>query len=216
MSAGQAALAALLLSGCSAATPRQDLPPAPCDASAYPCGPYGARAGDVVEDLSFQAFADPQHLCREPAELRASTAGLRPLAFSDWFRGDPACPGKKKRLLWIMVGAGWCPACLLEAQRAQRAHADGTLDRRVALYSVLFETDVPGSKVSEPFLRTWIATLGLSFPVGMDPDFALGRFFRKEHTPFNMLLEVATMRSVYQHAGSDSAGLDAAIRAALE
>jgi len=75
----------------------------------YPSGPYGAKVGDVIEDLVFdKAFFDPQTHCKRAVDLDITrTEGLRSLSLSDIRRGNALCPTRKKQFAWLISSAGW-------------------------------------------------------------------------------------------------------------
>ena len=186
------------------------------DGGAYPCGPHGTSVGQVAADLSFSGIMDPDPVCKDPATQQPDLSRLQKMSFASWFQPVPVCAvGPGRRLLWVSVAAGWCPACSAEALDIQKMIKDGTLDRRVGLMGVLFETKTKGQAVDEAFLRAWINTYQLTYPVVMDPAFQMGAFYDTRETPFNMLLDLFTMRILYRHTGSNTAGLLAAIKSNL-
>jgi len=173
--------------------------------------------GQVAADISFDGFMDPDPVCKDPAKQQPDMNGMRKLGFSDWHQLARACAvGPGRRLLWVSVAAGWCPACSAEALDIQKMIASGALDRRVGVMSVLFETKTKGQPADEAFLRTWIKAYNLTYPVVMDPTFKMGAFYDKRETPFNMILDLETMKVLYRHTGSNTAGLMAAISSYLK
>ncbi len=115
-----------------------------------------------------------------------------------------------------MLSAGWCNACSAEALDLQAMIKDGTLDPRVAPLSVLFETKTVGQAADQAFVKTWINAYKLTYPVVMDPTFAMGAFYSAKETPFNMLLDLGTMKVIYRRTGSNISGLKGAIAGFLK
>jgi hypothetical protein len=187
----------------------------PCGPGVYPCGPYGTQVGQVSAELRFSGFADADHLCKAPSALKADLTARRELAFGDWHRGAAVCPGKAWKVLWVMVSAGWCASCKTEVASVQDKLSKDELDGRVALLNVLYETTKLKQPADEAFLRTWAQAYGLTFPVVLDPGFQMGAHFSRDAAPFNLLLDVATMKVLYRRTGSDLPGIEAAIKAAL-
>lgn len=188
----------------------------PCGPGVYPCGPYGTKVGQVADELRFSGFADAEHLCKAPSAQKADLTTRRDLALGDWHRGGAACsPGKAWKVLWVMASAGWCASCKTEVASVQDKLSKDELDGRVGLLNVVYETTKLKQPADEAFLRTWAQAYGLSFPVVMDPGFQLGTHFTRDAAPFNLLLDVATMKVLYRKTGSDLPGIEAAIKAAL-
>ena len=176
---------------------------ATCGAGIYPCGPYGTTAGKVAPNREFQAFADPKNLCKAHKDKQLDISKLQAVSFKDWHLGDSAagCDKYKRSLLWIMVGAGWCGPCKVEAQHAQAKYQKGEYDERLGLLNVIYETTTPNTPADEAFIKTWAEGFKLSFPVAMDPKFTMGAFFARDKAPFNLLVETKTMKVVYSQQG---------------
>lgn len=188
-----------------------------CGPGVYPCSPYGTKVGDTVDDLSLQGFADPQFLCKASKDQVQDTSKLILHTFRKLYQGDPACASIKKKLLWIMVGAGWCDPCKDEVKEVQQLFASGELDDRVVPMSVVIAQDVVGQTVNEAFLRLWVDNLQfkLSFPVAMDPKLKMSRFVDAAAIPYNLLVELDTMTIVAEGLELEVADVLAAITAHL-
>jgi len=174
-----------------------------CGPKTYPCGPYGTRTNDVAANLEFLGFSDPDEMCKAHDKKAQDTSKLRRIAFKDWYQADPtgAC---NRKLLWVIVSAGWCGPCQEEVRDAATQYKGGQVDSRLGILNVVFETDNPGTPADGPFLNKWTTKLGLTFPVVMDPSFKMGAYFTREATPFNMLIDTSTMKIFYQLAGGDA------------
>jgi hypothetical protein len=75
----------------------------------YPEGPYGTSKGSVVANLTFkEAIFDPELYCKKAVDYKIkNTLGVSSLSVSDIAAGDPLCPKKQKKFLWIISAAGW-------------------------------------------------------------------------------------------------------------
>jgi hypothetical protein len=184
-----------------------------CGPEVYPCGPYGTQEGDVAANMTFLGYADPENACKAHADKALDTSELKKLSFKDWYVGDPGCPNKGKELLWVMVSAGWCGPCQDEVNATATDYRNGAVDPRVGVFNIVFETDPPVKPVTRQFLDTWIQSFGLTFPVGMDPSFNMGQYFKKEAVPFNMLIETSTMEVYYRQTGGSLSDIGAKIQA---
>lgn len=183
------------------------------DGGTYPCGPYGTAAGQVAANLTFNGYMDPDFVCKTPDKQQNDVSALRQLSLDQWHQLARTCAtGPGRSLLWISVGAGWCPACSAEALDQQTMIKDGTLDPRVAVMGVLFETKTRGQAVDAPFLKAWIETYKLTYPVVMDPGFKMGAYYDARETPFNMLVDLSSMKILHRHTGSNTASMLNAIK----
>ncbi len=215
------ALALALVAGCSdddkAATPDISVSDfttsaggdsgASCGTGIYPCGPYGTSVGNVVENLEFQGFSDPKDLCTKHKDKVMDTTALRKISFKDFHLGGAGCAATKPKVLWVMVSAGWCGPCKYEVATVQGWLKNGQVDERIALFNILFETEKGTVPATEAFIKTWINTYKLSLPVVMDPSFKMGAFFDRKAVPFNMLIDLKTMKVLHRKTGADLQGI---------
>lgn len=172
-----------------------------CGTGIYPCGPYGAKVGDVAKNFSFVGYADPSNACKAHKDKTLDTGKTVSLSFKDWHLGDKACAARKKQVLWVMASAGWCQPCIKEVTTMSKDYA--TLDDRIGLLNVVFDSKTKDSPADEAFLKLWISSFTPSpgFPVVKDPSFQMGAFFTKSSAPFNLLLDVSTMKVLYTQTG---------------
>ncbi|MFH1131855.1 MAG: hypothetical protein V1754_11010 [Pseudomonadota bacterium] len=183
----------------------------PCGPGIYPCGPYGTENDEVIENFVFTGFADPGYRCKAPQDMVRDLATARKISFMDTHQGDPTnC--KNKELLWVMVSAGWCDPCHLEARETQEQYEKGAIDPRVILVNIVFE-DTSGLPVTEDFLKIWAQNneFQLTFPVLGDPDFIMSKYFDKQATPFNMLVDLKTMEIWYRTTGANLSAIGQAM-----
>lgn len=181
--------------------PEQDASTEPaCD---YPTGPYGTETGDMVENFEFEGYADPDYLCKPAAALKMDLSTKRTLSFKDYYCNS-TCPDQKRRLLWVIVSAGWCGPCQEEVAATQAQFEQGAIDPRVHLINLIYETD-KATPITEEFTQLWAENnlFTLSFPIGMDPTFRMAAYFDRDAVPFNMLVDLETMRIIFRQTGSN-------------
>ncbi|MCA9670436.1 MAG: hypothetical protein KC503_32795 [Myxococcales bacterium] len=183
-----------------------------CGPGTYPCGPYGSKVGDTIDNLTFKGFFDPNFLCRGAGAMKPDTATPREISLGHFFRGDSRCPGSKKKVLWVFVSAGWCHAC--EQQMAQLAptYNAGQIDPAVEVFNVLFENTPPGTPATEAFAKTYIDHHQGTFPMAIDPTFKTRVYFPINATPLNFLVDLDTMKIFYAVNGADLQGIGKAIQ----
>ena len=176
---------------------------AACGVNVYPCDGHGVQEGDVATNFEFMGYADPREHC-DPHEGKALDLDSRQkIAFGDFYVPRTDCESGRRELLWVMVSAGWCGPCAKEVEAAQKEYASGAVDPRIAIINIVFETSKPGERVTDAFLRKWINAFELTMPTVMDPLFQMGKYFNRESTPFNMLVETRTMRIIHRQTGAD-------------
>ena len=214
-----ALLLSTLLLGCSddttddkkldGAVPTKDTGSDQCGMGIYPCGPYDTKTGFPAANLEFSGYMDPKNFCTDHKNKKADTSKLVPISFKSYHLADmsTACAKNKPSLLWVMVSAGWCNPCKIEVQETQKEYAAGTIDDRVDVLNLVFETTSPGTAVTKAFLDTWATNFKLTMPVAMDPNFKMGAYFSRANAPFNMLIETKTMKIYYQQQGGKLADI---------
>jgi thiol-disulfide isomerase/thioredoxin len=185
-----------------------------CGAGVYPCGPYGTTKNDTARNLEFIGYSDPDNFCKTHKDKTLDTSKLVKLSFASWHLENEKCTAKKRKLLWVMVSAGWCSPCKKEVDAVQAEVNAGSFDERVGIVNVVFEDaqhqafDLPG------FIKnTWIAQRKPSFPVVADPDFKMGAYFDRAATPFNMLVDTSNMKIIHRQVGGDIGAIQAQIDA---
>src|SRR5262249_21020363 len=67
-----------------------------CDATTYPCGPYGFYSGDVLPNLAFLGRAD------DDGDGNSNNDPVRRIQLSDFYKD------KSIKALAILVSAEWC------------------------------------------------------------------------------------------------------------
>ncbi len=222
------ATVAALLAGCSDKGTQPDTTPAvdqrvfdliggtgdgqvTCGDKIYPCGPYGTKTGDVAANMEFVGFQDPNEQCATHKDKVIDQANLTKISFKSFHQGGSSCSPRK--LLWVIVSAGWCGPCQEDVSAAEKEYAAGNVDSRLAILNIMFETGVPVTAITEAFTLKWINTVAgtkekpsqkVTFPVVMDPEFKMGAYFSKAAVPFNMLIDLSTMKIYYQQVGGNA------------
>ena len=175
---------------------------ASCGAGVYPCGPYGTQLNDVVENHKFLGFMDPNYFCKKSQDVVQDDTKKVPLDFDIWHLPPKDCPTKPKKLLWVMVSAGWCAPCVQKIKEVMAQYRIGALNPDLALMDILFETD-KRRPATEAFGKIWAKHTGMTFPLALDPEFKMGKYFSREAVPFNMLIDLKTMKIFYRQTGSN-------------
>ncbi len=194
-----------------------DSAPSPDTAPAcrYPEGPYGTTEGKVIENIEFSAFSDPNYLCKAAKDQVMDLSATRKISFKDFYCSS-SCSAKKRKILWVMVSAGWCGPCQSEVAETQANYGKGDIDSRVHLMNIVYEDD-HSKPITESFAKTWAKNthFQLSFPVGLDPTFRMGTYFDRNAVPFNMLVDLSTMKIIYRQTGGDLSAVGSALFKAL-
>jgi thiol-disulfide isomerase/thioredoxin len=180
-----------------------------CGPEVYPCGAYGTANGAVAADEQFRGYQDPDNFCKDHNSKQLDSGAIKTISFADWFKKPSAC-GKKYKLVWINVAAGWCGPCRAEVQELTKRFKDGTFPAQVDFLNIVFE-DSLRKPASEAFAKTWATSQKLNWPVVADPGFKMGKYFDKAATPFNMLVNTETMEIVYQTVGANIPAIEAEI-----
>ncbi len=185
---------------------------ASCGEGIYPCGPYGTSKGDVIEDVTFVGFADPDTFCKPLKDQAIDFSKSKKFSFGDWHRPPEGCPDKKKQLMWVVVSAGWCGPCRAEIQETMAAIKQGAIDDRLALVDILFEDDNAQPATESYAKNLWAQYVGITFPLLLDPSFKMGKYFDREAVPFNMLVDLETMKIVFRATGANLPAVGQAIQ----
>ncbi|MCA9668139.1 MAG: hypothetical protein KC503_21220 [Myxococcales bacterium] len=181
----------------------------------YPAGPFGTDKGDVIANMQFFGFKDPNTYCKLEKDLSLDVTQKVPMSFADFH--NRVCDGsgklaKPKQLLWVMVSAGWCGPCIQEIRELGKIIDSGGIDERVAFVDILFEND-DHKPATEDFAKKWADTLGLKFPLLLDPTFQMGAYFDRQAVPFNMLVDLDTMQVYFSITGAAFATLGQQVQA---
>lgn len=181
---------------------------APCGPTTYPCGPYGTNTGDKVKNMELEGYMDAKELCRLHKDKELDLTKLAKISFLDYYKGGAACPNDPKKLLWVMVSAGWCLPCKAEVQSVQAKYKGDKYDKRLGIINVVIETTKNNEPADAAFIKQWASGYKLTYPVLMDPIFKTGAYFSKKAAPFNMLIDTKEMTILYRSTGADLANIE--------
>jgi hypothetical protein len=158
-------------------------------AGAYPPGPYLADVGATLEDFLFQGFRDPLAAGFDPARLT-------PLAMRDFY--DPN-GSRGVALLLVNTSAVWCQACRVEHRTLPARQAEFG-PRGLVVFSALFQdSDREPATIAD--LIAWTEQFQIDFPMGLDPEFQLGRYASAETAPLNLIVDTRDMTIVERFVG---------------
>lgn len=148
----------------------------PCDASVYPCGPYGTGECDTIEDLSFVPVNDPG---------RDVAGDDDHLSLSDLFE-DEAVQG-----VLLFGTAGWCQFCSEEGVWLNSIYPtyqdlDGS-GRRIEFIAVIFQDELSNAATPE-YGEIYARRRGFPFPAVSDQAGAILRYFDPQGAPGNVFI----------------------------
>lgn len=209
---------ALFLGACGAAPPAE-VPSEParggdplnaCDATKYPCAPYGYLWGDVLPNLEFVGRADDNK-----DGVISPDDPVRKIRLSDYYQD------KNIHVLAILVSAEWCPPCQAEQGELIDSWKQYQADKKgVAYVGVLIEStnrspaDV--GTVDRWTARNWTnngkkpATMAgkIPFPFVADPTNQLGPYYPQPAFPMQMVVTTSDMVIQWTNNGYGPGGLE--------
>ncbi|MGZ3423786.1 MAG: TlpA disulfide reductase family protein [Polyangiales bacterium] len=165
----------------------------------YPPGPYGTKAGDIIEDHTFTGRRNGQ-----------TTGDYDQIALSDFY----ALRNSGKKLLVLNVAAFWCSPCKEEAKELVATVVPKYAPKGVEFLSIVLEK-IDRTPTTPADIDIWIKTYHMTFPVADDPDGFVTRFFMKDSMPLNMVIDLATMKIVSQTIGAHLDDVQAVLDANL-
>jgi hypothetical protein len=162
----------------------------------YPAGPFGLEVGDVVQNFNFYGLTNPTAVGYDPAK-----GGT--ISFKDFY--NPTNDATKPRVLVVTASARWCTYCKDEASKSMKNYAYWN-EKGVEFLTAIFQDD-QHNPAQFADLNKWTKTYGLGYPVVLDPaPPQLGVFFSLDAAPFNMVLDLTTMKILYKVAGEVDLG----------
>ena len=152
---------------------------------AYPGGPYGSRAGAIIENFGFLGW-------HAPKTSNYDTSKLEPVSLGQLYDPDGS---KGVKLLVMTSTAVWCSACKQE-YRDMAGSVAAYEAKGVRFLGALFQdASLPNPKPAKPSdLVLWAKTFDVTFPFVLDPALKLGSFFDVEATPMEMIVDAKTMK----------------------
>jgi thiol-disulfide isomerase/thioredoxin len=157
---------------------------------AYPAGPYGMGEDTVIESLPF-LMPDGQTRTLEDV----------------W-------KDNTKKLMLITTSAGWCTACIDE-QPALKEYHQNYGPKGLFILEAVFE-DGAYMPATVEYTASWKRQYDLPFEVVADVDFKLGRYYNRELSPMNMIVDVTTMKILRITSGFDPNATEAILDARLK
>ena len=197
-----AAACAFLSAGCSTPsgnTSGSDV----CDATTYPCGPYGVGVGDVIANATLTGRRDDNH------DGRITDDPARPIQLSD-YHGDP-----NVKVLALFITTEWCVPC-----RAEQPELIGIWNRSQSMKSgvavlELLVQNTRGGAADQTTIDTWANGYGIPFDMAFDPMGNLGRLYTTGTYPSQAVITMRDMRIRWAEHGITSGALQTAIDDAL-
>lgn len=162
----------------------------------YPAGPFGLELGEVVQNFKFSGLRNPV-----AANYSTADANVETIAFSDYY--NPTGDTAKPRVLVVTASARWCTFCKQEAVASMKPdHYPYWKEKGVEFLVALFDNETPGEPATFKDLELWTKAYKLEYPSVLDPNPPkLGVFFKLDAAPFNMILDLATMKILYKGEG---------------
>jgi AhpC/TSA family len=150
------------------------------DGVLYPAGSFGADAGALFPNYSFQGYVD------------SDTSSLSVVSFADYFDPDR----KRHKLLHLMAAAMWCPVC---SGQTDEMHLTVPNLRAEGLAVLQLIIDGP-SRATAPDrcdMESWIEQKKTSFTVAFDVAAKrIGVVAKFTGIPWNALIDTTTMQVV--------------------
>jgi len=186
-----------------------------CGKGVYPCGPYGTGDDSIIQNLSWKGFADPDHLCKPVSKQVVDTKTVRDLSLRAYHQQARIC-GKKaaKRILWLFTSAGWCHACEYQVQQLVPTVKKGAIDKRVEIMTIFFQ-DASYKPATTASARAYARRENLPWPVAADPSGSTWKYAPMRATPFNMVIDLRTMKIIHRVNGADLRGIGSRINSYL-
>jgi hypothetical protein len=159
---------------------------------AYPVGPYGHTIGTTVQNFQFLGFQNPKS-----ANYKANEYSITTIRLADYY--NPNEDPDKPVVLLLNASAGWCPVCKEEAKQSMIHYAHWKA-KGVEFMTAIFEND-DAQPAEFTDIENWGMRHALEYPLVLDPKLTLGVFFNKSASPFNMIVDLRTMRIVFTTEG---------------
>ena len=192
---------ALLLAGCSSAQHAVD-GGAACEASSYPCGPFGFAQGARIANLTIDGQRDANH------SGSAVDDPVAPIQLADYF-ADP-----KLSMLAIIIGAESCVPCQNEQPNLVTLYDNYLPGGKVAFLEAIVQ-NASGQPADQTVIDNWATRYNLPFDISHDPTQALAPYYPVNTFPSAMAIRLADMTIVYQVTGP-ATGLQSAIDSNLQ
>ena len=169
----------------------------------YPCEPYGAGPGGVIEDRFFFPANDASMQWTGDDDY---------VGFGDFYRQNEAHGGDLKGLL-VFVTAGWCVYCAEEV-RYLGGVADEYRDQGIMVLTVVIEDDY-GRQATTEYAQSYAQSKGLTMPT-VAGSMPLSFWEQTEDAgavPFHLFIDLRNMRMMGRLGGMGEAKV---LRAGLD
>jgi thiol-disulfide isomerase/thioredoxin len=150
---------------------------APCGPDTYPCPPYGAGPGSVIDDVTFAGWIDDNgdgDILNDP---------YRAWGMDYFYQLGLA---NQADYLVLNGSAGWCTYCRKENAVLPQLVADYQ-GSRIVFAEFVFQ-DNAGNPATKAFVEGWVRSYNLPIPVGVDASFKMGRYFDATSSPANLYI----------------------------
>ena len=160
--------------------------------AAYPAGPYGLNASQIISNMTFVGFRD-------------GAGPYTELSLSDYYDPDGA---KGIKALYITFGWNGCGACLQEAGNMNTWETDYS-GKGVRLLSALHGDlqNQPTFQVTDSTAQDWINTYGITYDVVVDPTYQLNNGVKPTSDPHGWFVDTKTMQITEVYPGAPSTPL---------
>ena len=170
-------------------------------AAAYPPGPYGYAMDQVIHDFQFNGLKNPKAV-----DYKADNTTLKPISMHDFYNPtkDPARP----RVLLLTWSARWCSVCQVQAGGSPADGQPSAMEeytnwkpKGVEFMEAIFE-DLNYEPSQATDLAAWVKAYKFEFPAVLDSNLqSSGVTFNKSAAPYNMVIDLSTMKVTYAEAG---------------
>jgi hypothetical protein len=168
---------------------------------------FGQQVGNVIKDYVFDGLMDPVSV-----SYVADDKTITKISLHQFYNPnkDPSRP----RVLLMTWSALWCYYCKQQASSAMKEYAIWH-PKGVEMMELVFE-DNDSQPAQFTHLTTWTKTYKLGFPSVLDPGINSGIYFDKNAAPYNMFIDLSTMKITFATAGAiDAAAMEGEFTAVL-
>lgn len=158
----------------------------------YPPGPYGQSVGNVIKDYVFDGLMNPLAVNYVSDNTTVTKIAMHQFYNKD---KDPSRP----RVMLMTWTALWCVYCKQQAASAMKEYAVWH-PKGAEMMELVFE-DNDSNPAGFEHLTTWSKTYKLAFPTVLDPGINSGIYFDKNAAPYNMVIDLSTMKILTATAG---------------
>lgn len=155
---------------------------------------YGLNEGNVIRNITFQGL-------RTPKGDNFDAAAVETISLSDYY--NPTGDTSRPRVLVLTAAARWCVPCQEEA-KGSMANWKYWQPRGAEFLSAVTQDDKYEASTFED-MTIWSKTYQLEYPTVIDPSPPqLGAYFAADAFPFNLVVDLRTMKILKKIAGSIS------------